>query len=162
MHAVGLMFVAILLMVSFSFAIEEVGIVQVAEAHHLEVATATSDVDAFGVYLSEWYVQHVELDELYARYGQATSGEEKSDLVLELQNGLVVTIAHLEALDIRPCFRPFAVLVLEELETFARYFEVVADSPPLGTVLMSNKGNLIQAIGGQVAPTLLGCTGATT
>jgi hypothetical protein len=129
-----------------------------ASAHHVKVAAADSDVEAFASYYAEYIAQDTGVLELYREYVLAPSGIEKSDLALELQTALETSIVHMESLDVRECFRPITILVVEQFDALARYFAVIADSPPLGTVILQSAGGIWSAIRSEVAPTLVECS----
>ena len=125
-------------------------------AHHVPLPDAASDSDAFALYLTEQTAQSdgVVTRFMAYKYGKA---EERSDLAKDAQSALVVTIEHMDGLDVRPCFATYAGLVDEFLATLVRYFEVVGASPALAEALFAYAGNLYAALTASVTETVAAC-----
>ena len=109
-NAIGLALVAVLLIIAGTHA---------ASAHHVEVAAAESDREAHVSYVAEYVAQRIAVGEAIGLYQNATSADEKADALLLVETALTAGIAHLESLDVRPCFAQVATVALIEFNAFA-------------------------------------------
>lgn len=130
-------------------------------AHHVKVATATTDADAFAIYISEYTAQKLAIIETYRLWTAAESGAEKSSVGDELRTGLLATIGHLDSLELRACFAPFHEMTMAEFEAIADYV-THGDNPPYATALLNFAAALGTATQGQIGGTLIDCAGDVT
>ena len=73
-------------------------------AHHVGVAAVTSDADAFASAQAEYLAQWDVLLMAWAAFDSTTSVTETAQTLLDLEGALITTLAHLDSLDVRPCF----------------------------------------------------------
>ena len=142
----------------FAVALSQLGVT----AHHVPVADASSDVEAFALFFAEYNAQYQGVIPTFIEYVYAQDAAEKSDLAKKVQTALLVTDEHLSGLDVRPCFAPFARLASELFDTLIRYFEVVQDDPAIAGALFDYGGSLVTAITASVTDTLTACAPSVT
>ena len=131
-----------------------------ASAHHVEVAPAVSDSDAFGTYLAEYTAQVGGAVDLYIQYSVASDAAEKSDAAKAAQDALLITQEHMAGLDVRECFAPFDEVVTEFLDTLVRSFEEALGNPIIAGALDSYAATLYGTLTDQIPATVLACAPA--
>jgi hypothetical protein len=127
-----------------------------AYSHHVPVPSSASDSETFATYLSEQTAQGDGVVSKFMAYRYAKAAE-KSDLGKDAQTALLVTIEHMDSLEVRECFAPFAELVDEFYGTLVRYFEVVGPNPALAEALFAYAGSLYTALTASIVETVAAC-----
>lgn len=119
----------------------------------------TSDAEAFAVYAAEWTADRDAFLATFFQYYFASDAAEKSTLVYQVEDALVVVEKNLHDADVRDCFATYDELIVEFVGAFLRYFEVVGDNPALAEAQYQYANVLYTIIGTQFEPTLLECVG---
>ncbi len=91
------------------------------QGHHVEVDEAkdASDFAAQVVYIREVVAQRSAITDAMGLWVNAQSGPEKQDAILAVENVIEATLAHLDSLDIRECFRLIHDIAILDFDSLA-------------------------------------------
>jgi len=100
-------------------------------AHHVPVAPADTDAEAFTIAQAEAIAQDAAFTEAWEGYVAATSGPEQATAMNGLESLIVVTIEHLSGLDVRECYAAWHRALLALWETVSDAMTAIRTGVPL-------------------------------